>query len=1135
MNKIILACASGMLALCAGAATATPTLSEMRELEKEGKAFKMSRPIPTRSNRGANLLTTHSGEGALLSRNEQKSTANPLRIPSNLTQKGVNLYGYLSYTLGSEVAGMYEFNEDGFSLFWEDPMVALGGPQSLMGWYVDGMYWGISYTALFGYMVNYDEFVIDFEEGELLSYESHLYDTNLMFVNVAMNPDDDRVYGFAFDFDQNGNLFWASAERDFIAEAEAIRPADDFYCYALAYNPEDGYFYGITDEQKFIRISTQGNYIELADLSNYGFAEYITGMIYSKEVDGFYWGAYFEDDSSALAILSPTGNVEFVEEYPWGPNFTALIIPEDYEVNPDKPGRAKIEEINFSNGSLKGNIEYTLPERFLNGKVFPDNAILSYVTLLDNEFYNMGTGKPGEQITVDYDVKEKGYHTFGITPTYNRVSGLTTEQEFWLGNDTPFPPTGVTLTKTEVSWNPVISTGIHGGYVDPAKVTYKVYIEGELKGSTKETSMAISLPEDKPFSAYFATVTAVFDGAESGAGQSNYVASGEALTLPFYMLPTPEEFILFTVLDENNDGIVWQYNTTNQAIAINASRPGVKVNDYAFLPPIEFPETENYFSLKFLAACWNAVSTKYDYLEVVWATEPSVDMIGGVILPSYTPTSGYFENIETFWKAPQAGKYYIGFRCISEADQNGMLLKNFEIKQSQVTDNSPATPEIVSVVPAKDGVLSADVTVKLPSETYSGKAYEASKELTGHVWVNGTDEYTVSGKAGEEVKVTVNTIQGENFLTVYVTDGTMESPTVSSSVTTGISIPANPKNLKFTVSEDMMSATLTWDPVTESAEPGGYVDPSGVSYAIYMGLNYGFGDNWNLYAEDIKTTSITIALDEDDPQALYRLGVASYNIAGTTGEFVGSVGRIMGPAYRLPFVENLQNPEYIFETTPWFMESTFNGVKYKGYWATDLLSNIGYISGEDRPVMIGFTYDNNSSGLLSMPRISTKGVTAAEFSMTCLTGADVAQLTVYGEIAGKEGWIEVGKINAVTDKNEELKTFTIALPESLLDRDLIALYLMTEFESFNQIFVFTDISITGDTGVEIIPAADGNIFGGENIITVIGHEGEDVTVNALDGKQIIKRTADSDRMTISVAKGIYAVSAGNQKVKVIVR
>ena len=1135
MKKIILAGVAGLIAI-GSAVAATPTLSELRQLEKEGKAFKMGRKISTRQDKGFKLLNSRTDNSSLLPSTSRKNQKNLLKSdPSRLTARGVNLYGYLSYTLNNEMPGMYEFTEDGYDLFWKDPMVALGGPQAMEGWYVDGQYWGISYTNFMGYMVNYDEFIIDFEAGQLISYESHLYDASVMFVNVAMNPDDDKVYGFAFDYDIDGNIYWASADRDFIADAVSIKPANDFYCYALAYNPEDGYFYGVTDEQKFIRISTEGNYIELADLNGYNFAEYVTGMIYSQEIGGFYWAAYFNDDTSALAILSPTGNVEFVEEFSWGPNFTALITTDEYEVNPDKPGRPEIDSINFTDGNLKGTVEYTLPKRLLTGDKFPENTTLSYVALLDNEFYSMGTGKPGDQITIEYDVKEKGYHTFGLTATYNRVSGFTAEQEKWIGNDTPFAPTGVTLTKTEVSWNPVITTGIHGGYVDPSRVTYSVYINGELQGTTKSTSMGIELPEDKPFTAYKASVTAEFDGMTGAAGSSNYVAAGEALPLPFFMQPTPEEFRLFTVLDENHDGITWNYNTSNQGVGINPSNPGDKVNDYVFLPPIEFPEADNFFSIAFQAGCWISVSTRFDYLEVVWATEPSADMVGGVIMPSFTPNAGRFENIEALWKAPQPGTYYIGFRCTSEADQNGIIIKNFNITESAVNNNSPAAPEIVSAVAGKNGELKAEITVKLPTLTYGGAELPATAELTAHIQVNSSEATVVSGKPGEEVKATVETLQGENSIMVYLTDGSLESPKATTMIYTGVTVPATPKNTKMTVSEDMMTATLTWNPVTEPEEAGGYVDPEDVLYAIYVSLNFGFGDQWRIYDDNIKDTTYTLELDNSFPQALYRLGVASYNEAGTNGYLTAPSGQIMGPAYALPFAENLEDPDIIFDTTPWFMETKYNGVSYEGYWATDVMGNIGYLPGEDQPVVIGFTYSNNSKGLMSMPRITTKGVAGADFSITCLTGYDIAKLTVYGTVYGSNELIEIGTIDATNDGVEELKTYSLTLPESLLGQDWVGIYLMAEYKGLNEIFAFTNISITGNADVNTVISAEGAIFGGENVITVIGHEDDTLTVSTLDGRVIISTTADSDRAVISMAKGIYVVSAGQQTAKVIVR
>ncbi len=57
----------------------------------------------------------------------------------------------------------------------------------------------------------------------------------------------------------------------------------------------------------------------------------------------------------------------------------------------------------------------------------------------------------------------------------------------------------------------------HGGYIDPAAVTYKVSLNGVPAAETSGTSAPVSIDPDIYYIGYTAEVTAVYDGLESFA------------------------------------------------------------------------------------------------------------------------------------------------------------------------------------------------------------------------------------------------------------------------------------------------------------------------------------------------------------------------------------------------------------------------------------------------------------------------------------------------------------------------------------------------------------------------------------------------------------------------------------------
>ncbi len=87
-----------------------------------------------------------------------------------------------------------------------------------------------------------------------------------------------------------------------------------------------------------------------------------------------------------------------------------------------------------------------------------------------------------------------------------------------------------------MTWEPV-SEGLHGGYIDPAAVTYKVSLNGVPAAETSGTSAPVSIDPDIYYIGYTAEVTAVYDGLESPPGVSERFLMGKAFPIPYTFGP----------------------------------------------------------------------------------------------------------------------------------------------------------------------------------------------------------------------------------------------------------------------------------------------------------------------------------------------------------------------------------------------------------------------------------------------------------------------------------------------------------------------------------------------------------------------------------------------------------------------
>lgn len=1148
MKKLFLLGCFGLLAGCMLASTGELSLREMKQLIKEGKALKPSVTLPSHEQNGINMLPTAKSSFPSKMKNpfssfDKRSVSK--KSPLRLTEKGAELYGYLTYDRAEGMsAGMYEFNETGYTLLWEDPLYPAVYTQAMRGWLLDGKYSGVQLNTFSGYIFGYYGFSIDFETGELLEVENYnVDDTPVLFLNYGLNTEDNKVYGLAYNFNDKGNIYWASGEPDDIANATAIQYMD-ILCYAITYNPSDGYYYGITTDQEFVKIGLDGSYTIICVLPESDkLATFVTGMVWSPVVKAFYWNCYYNDDTSGLATLTVNGDFQLLETYPSGPEFTTFLTTDEGEIDPNKPGRVKIDSIDFKDGSLKGNVNFIMPDELANGNLFESSTILEYYALLDDVVYKTGNAVSGSEVTVEYSVGEKGYHKFGIYVVYKGIESSVNTLRTWIGNDTPFAPESVKLSSDEITWTPVGSEGIHGGYVNVSDIEYDVYLNDEYIGTTSQNKLNISLPEDEPISLYRAVVYARFDGELSEGTSSNGFIAGQPYEVPVFIQPTEEEFELMVIEDTNKDGFTWAYTSEyNGAVETKYTiNDEDYFDDYIFLPPVSLTDTEYYYRFSFDAAIKHRQYSQ-EYMEVVYASAPTSDAIMGVLINEFTPNAtredAEWDVKEVNWKISSPGTYYIGIHAMSAGDQLGLLAKAFNLTRSSITDESPVAPEIISIIPAVKGELKATVNFKFPALRLNGEDISAGETMTATIYVNGiSTDTSVTGHAGEEVAVSVPTLQGDNTIRMFVTLGSIESPAIRGEVYTGQTVPATPQNLKVEVSRDMMSVYLSWDAVTEPYDADGYIVPSEVTYVVSQYLDWGiFGGSWVTLAEGITDTNCTIRLDEGTEQEEYRFGVFSYNIAGSN-KIANYDDFIAGTPYPLPFVDNFDDPYEVLSTNPWLVYSQLNGVNYAGSWVADSMYKVTDAFGDDdQAVIAGYTTKDNSMALIGLPRFSTFGVDKATFYLGVVTGPETANGTILAQIYGLDDLIEIGKIQGNAGYQSAIEIIPFELPEEVLNQYWVQIYIQAEFESADDMFIITSVEASSDGMTLVEWTGDlGNVTTAKNAIIVNGFEGSYITINTLDGKVIVDEFTPSNQAIYNVEKGIYIVNLGNKKVKVLVK
>ena len=1063
-------------------------------------------------------------------------SSDPFRRPARIIGDGSSVYGYLVYSSDWSITrGFYEMLDDGYELKWEDPVLKKYSMYADDGWFMDGKVCGYAIQMFSGMIFNYDYFEIDFKTNEIIRYDK--FDVNTLesyFALAVYDETNDKIFGIAEEL-ETGKFYWASANVYDPGVITLIKAVDYDICHSLCYNPADGYLYGVNGYSQFVRITPEGDQTVISEFTDAELSNYVTGLVYSPVENIFYWNTVFKDTSANLYTISPEGEFNIIQNYAFDEEFSYFFTTDEF-FDADKPQAPVINSVDFKNGSLSGELNLTLPSDHVDGT--PLDGDLELTVKANGAISYTATVKPGTSITVSLTLEERGFYELQAYVTVDGLKSTKAAVREYLGNDTPVAPANVKLTPTEITWD-AVTTGVNGGYIDATAMTYNVYLNGEFLGNTSETSMTVDLGDDHPLESFTAGVSAECNGYVSMTANSNVVITGDAYIPPMFFVPTPEEFNLMTVVDVNGDGRTWQFDAVYKCAMVNFTTSDMSwpMDDYLYLPPVRIDDPEKYYKFSFETGLRGHYTG--DKIEVVYGTSTNPDNIVDTIIEPFEPTvlpgEGEWNYLEGQMKVAEPGIYYIALHCLSDHYAVGMLAKNFMLADENITDNSPKEVADLTVNPASEGALYATVEFTLPTETIFGENLTV-ETLSATISVEGLDSATktVTGKPGDPMKVDIDTQQGTNVINVVIDANGYSSRISSVEVYTGIYPPSTPQNVTCTVGEDMLSALITWDKVSTAYAPDGYLNPETITYSVILLVDYGISSVWETVAEGLTDTSYTFSIDPTATMQQYILGVRAVNEAGDNG-YINLALPVLGTPYKLPFIEDLENG--VVSTDPWYAYSALGKESYDASWSSAALGEIDEtLPNPERFVFVGYTTrPNTSKGLLGVPCFSTLGYSSATLQFNLLTGPMTASVRLFANAYGLNDYVEIATIPGNQGSTTEYSPVSFDLPESLLNKSWVQLFIEAEYSNAVQICVLGSVKVDGDnSGVIaefdncfIAPAAKAVLFKGLN--------GKNFQVASLDGKVVAEGQVKSDNFTQPVAQGIYIVKCGNITKKVIVK
>ena len=899
---------------------------------------------------------------------------------------------------------------------------------------------------------------IDVATGELLGRIN--MGSNLAAFCYTMTYDfqEDMIYGMSFDNQQvPNNIVKIDPDTWEVTSigTNTYNEKKGTFIAGIAYNPLDGDIYGIRVDGTLVKINKTNG-----EISVWGYFDddswmvinpFAQPMCYSPNDRCFI--AMVRDEMTGAGVLyaidSESMELTYLSTMTNNRHCNVLCCLDAYALD-DAPAVPTMV-VNRNKADLNGSIDITVPSLTFMGDKITESTIQLDVTI-DGKIISSEKVAPGSEQNILFNTTE-GYHEFkAVCSISDELVGPEAIEMLYIGNDTPLAPTNVVLSDNQVTWTAPGEVGVYGGYVDTNALTYNVYINNVKQNTEPIASTSFTVDLGSKLTAFVATVEAVANGHTSAlSDKSNELLHGDAMVPPYELAPTYEESRIFSIVDADKNGSTWQF--IGDSFLCQYNYLTVTVDDWLFLPMTNYNDASKLYSVSFDIKNFYPYEDEFNDVEVYIGKENKPSAMNERLLNIvnlYAPD--YIRQTAKF-TVPEAGVYYIGIRLNRNANGSGVYVKNIAV-DNLGSGEVPAGPVEMSVVAAEKGELKAYLSWTVPTVSAIGNTLDASKEVSFKVKSPGESEAkVVKGLPGAALSVEVATIQGFNNISVIPSNEVGEGVKNIYRLYTGLDKPKDVVGVKTMTSEDNLSMTITWDPVTEGVN-GGYIDQENLKYEIYK--------HWSIYTQKCGETIGNETTYVFNPGAvemeLFNVGPRAVNGEGLYSENITFHKDLLGVPYEIPMREDFVSAGTRFNTYPWNYETSGEYENSQIEIFSDL-STLGLDITNDfeGSALVSF----GTSGLatkyeISMPKATTKGHESVAFGMRFWNHMSGGPIYIYGNHYGNEERQLIAKVLPRDNERKQWVDYVVQLPEDFADCGWIHIWIAGELTSAMDAYAIFD-------------------------------------------------------------------------------
>lgn len=770
---------------------------------------------------GLTGIAVASGRSAIKAEHAPEASGGNADIPQ--------LYGAVEYSekLGGDFRGVYKLPLSADGTF--SPIKTSNFDIIINGVEKDGVYYIHTANKIFSSYYYYVKGV-DLQTGNFV------YTANASIgeigTDLATDPTTGNIYGIFNNTSGEGyrlGTITYGGDPQFgevVVETIAAMPGD---WNALACD-KDGQLYAISkgSDSKLYKVDKAT--AALTEIGSTGVTPYNTSSAAIDPKSGrMFWSVSLEDHSGKLYEVNlTTGQANFLFDFPGNEQVTGLIVPTP-AAEDGAPAIATDLSLDFPNGALKGNVNFTAPATTYDGK--PATGQISYTINVDGKDFT-GTTSYGAKVNAEVEVEEAANYTFTVSTSNTVGTSPKAVIKGFVGPGVPKAPENVKASFADgvvtVKWDPVTESS-NGGYIDPENVTYNV-----TKGTTvitqnqKETVYTenVSLSDGLTVCKY--SVSATYGQRTSAPTAANDLVFGNIVPPYKQTFDTESSLIEFTNIAPR--GNKWDFfNNENQGQSMPRVRYSLWYDMDAWLitAPVKLEGNKAY---RINLDAFATATTNKERIELKFGMAPTAEAMTETLVEPTIVQGKDATPLEGYLTAPADGEYYIGIHGISDKEQAYLYIDNLEIAEG-ISATAPVAVSDLSVLPGANGAKETTISFTAPSKDFSGKPLSTISKIEVLCGDNVIETFTnVAAGTKKEFKHTL-AAAGDYTYTVIPYTGEVAGQQASSTVYVGFPLPADLKEASFTETTIPGEVTVTWTPVTTDIN-GQPLDASLITYAI---------------------------------------------------------------------------------------------------------------------------------------------------------------------------------------------------------------------------------------------------------------------------------------------------------------